>query len=370
MIYDGHAYCFPDLRGSAGFENASQFRKHLQLGIARHFQPVWESITRVPSDDSGLAKPDGRWDFDSLKEGQFRAAGFGRFEWTVNNKDYVKQYMPPSVTNMDYSASALVAEMDYAGVDVAMLHRTPYLGIGNDFIADCCRQFPGRLQGLVHTEEWLIRPEIDKSISKLDHAINTQGLHGIQFLPDHLTLYGQSEDWCDEEFTPYWDAVSTLGVPLFITPSYSSLQAKGAPVDGIVGQLQMIEGWMERYPDMTVVLTHGLSWRLFIEGNTLNIPDAIYDAIPSNPRFYLQLLFAIFLGGIWDYPMIEIRPTVEKIVEKIGVERLLWGTDIPMVMRFYTYKQNLNHMRICSDFLPDDQVDLIVGGNMARIMKM
>ena len=68
--------------------------------------------------------------------------------------------------------------------------------------------------------------------------------------------------------------------------------------------------------------------------------------------------------------MIEIRPTVEKIVEKIGVERLLWGTDIPMVMRFYTYKQNLNHMRICSDFLPDDQVDLIVGGNMARIMKM
>ena len=68
--------------------------------------------------------------------------------------------------------------------------------------------------------------------------------------------------------------------------------------------------------------------------------------------------------------MIEIRPTVEKIVEKVGVERLLWGTDIPMVMRFYTYKQNLNHMRICSDFLPDDQVDLIVGGNMARIMKM
>ena len=33
--------------------------------------------------------------------------------------------MPPSVTDMDYSAESLVAEMDYAGVDMAMIHRTP-----------------------------------------------------------------------------------------------------------------------------------------------------------------------------------------------------------------------------------------------------
>ena len=130
----------------------------------------------------------------------------------------------------------------------------------------------------------------------------------------------------------------------------------------------MIDGWMERYPDVPVVLTHGLSWRMFIDGDGLSIPDAVYDAVPDSPRFYLQLLFAIFLGGVWDYPMHEVRPTMKKLVERVGVERLMWGTDIPMVMRFYTYRQNLQHMRICSDFLPDDQVDLIVGGNMARLM--
>ena len=41
-----------------------------------------------------------------------------------------------------------------------------------------------------------------------------------------------------------------------------------------------------------------------------------------------------------------------------------------MVMRFYTYRQNLEHIRVCSDFLPDDEIDLIVGGNMERLMQL
>ncbi len=369
MIYDGHAYCFPDLRGKAGFDDKDQFRKHLQLGIARHFQPVWRARDRAPADNGGLADPGGGWDFAALKDAQFRAARFGRFEWTADGETYVKQYMPPSVTDMGYSAESLVAEMDYAGVDMAMIHRTPYLGIGNDFTAECCRRFPDRLQGLAHVEEWLITTDVDGSIAKLRRAIETQGLHGVQLLPDHLPLYGQSEEWTRDDFTPFWDTVAELGVPLFVTPSYSSLATEGVTaVDAVVGQLRMIDGWMERYPDVPVVLTHGLSWRMFIDGDGLSIPDAVYDAVPDSPRFYLQLLFAIFLGGVWDYPMHEVRPTMEKLVERVGVERLMWGTDIPMVMRFYTYRQNLNHIRICSDFLPDDQVDLIVGGNMARLM--
>lgn len=369
MIYDGHAYCFPDLRGRAGFDDRDQFRKHLQLGIARHFQPVWRARDRTPADNGGLADPDGGWDFAALKDTQFRAAGHGRFEWTVDGETYVKQYMPPSVIDMGYSAESLVAEMDYAGVDVAMIHRTPYLGIGNDFTAECCRRFPDRLQGLAHVEEWLITTDVDGSIAKLRRAIETQGLHGVQFLPDHLPLYGQSEEWTRDEFTPFWDAVADLGVPLFVTPSYSSLATEGGTaVDAVVGQLRLIDGWMERYPDVPVVLTHGLSWRMFIDGDGLNIPDAVYDAVPDSPNFYLQLLFAIFLGGVWDYPMNEVRPTMEKLVERVGVERLMWGTDIPMVLRFYTYRQNLDHIRICSDFLPDDQAALITGGNMARVM--
>ena len=370
MIYDGHAYCFPDLRGNGGFEDAEQFRRHLQLGMARHFQPVWRKRDRAPADNSGVADESGRWDFDSLRDAQFRPAGYGRFEWTVGEEDYVKQYMLPSVVDMSYGAESLVAEVDYAGVDMALLHRTPYLGISNEFIADCCKRFPDRLQGLAHVEEWKIRDETERSVQKLETAITELGLAGLQFLPDHLPLYGQAEDWDGPDFRPYWDAVAALNIPVFITPSYSSLATPGGgAVEAVVGQLEKVTSWMERYPDVRVVFTHGLSWRMFMEEDGLAIPDEVFDAVPSDsPNFYLQVLFAIFLGGVWDYPMLQVRPAMETLVDRVGVDKLLWGTDMPMVMRFYTYRQNLTHMRICCDFLDSDQVDLIVGGNMARLM--
>ena len=369
MIYDGHAYCFPDLRGDGGFNDRDEFRKHLQLGIASHFQPVWRSRDRVSADNSGLIDTRSDRGFDSLKDVQFRAASHGRFEWTIDGDDYVKQYTPPSLRDMTYDADDLVAEMDYAGVDMALLHRTPYLGIGNEFIADCCRKFPDRLQGLAHIEEWLIRPNIDGAIEKVNRAVKEQGLHGVQFLPDQLSLYGDTEDWDSDDFKPFWDAVVSLGVPLFVTPSYSSLAMPGATdSEPVVAQLGMIQRWMDMYPGVPVVLTHGLSWRLFIKDGGLSIPDDVYNAIPDDPNFHIQLLFAIFLGGVWDYPMVQVRPTIEELVGRVGAERLIWGTDMPMVMRFYTYRQNLDHMRICSDFLTNDQTELIVGGNMARLM--
>jgi predicted TIM-barrel fold metal-dependent hydrolase len=272
---------------------------------------------------------------------------------------------------MAYSAEDLVAEMDYAGVDMALLHRTPYLGVGNDFIAECCRKFPDRIQGLAHVEEWTVRTDTDRAIRKLQEAIREQGLHGLQILPDHLPLYGQPEEWDTDDFTPFWDAFAELDVPLFVTPGYTALASAGVTAaEPVVTRIRTIRNWMERYPDVPVVLTHGLGWRLFIADDRLAIPDEVFDAIPDNPNFYIQVMFAIALGGVWDYPMEQVRPTMEALVDRVGAGRLAWGTDIPMVMRFYTYRQNLEHIRVCSDFLPADQADLIVGGNMERLMRL
>ena len=369
MIYDGHAYCFPDLRGDGGFADPQQFRRHLQLSIGRHFQPAWRKRDRAPADNSGTVDPSGGWSFHDLREGSFRPTSHGRFEWMVGGEGYVKQYMPPSVVDMAYSAEALVAEMDYAGVDKALVHRTPYLGISNEFVADCVRAFPDRLQGLAYVEEWTVRPDPDAAIAKLDRSINELGLAGLQVLSDNLPLYGQSEDLNAPAFTPFWEALSKLKVPLFVTPSYSSLASVGSPVEGLTSQLKMLRTWMDSYPDVDVVFTHGLSWRMFIDGGGLAIPDEVFDAAPvENPRFHMQLLFPIFLGGIWDYPMIQVRPTMEVLVDRFGPDRLIWGTDMPIVMRFYTYRQCLDHMRACADFLAAADLDLILGGNMARLM--
>ena len=369
MIYDGHAYIFPDLRGDGGFDDRSEFQRHLQLAMATHFMPALRTRDRAAADNRGLIDESMPRGFDALKEASFRATRCGRFEWTAGGEDYFKQYLPPSVVDMEFTAAQLIAEMDYAGVDWALLHRTPYLGIGNDLVADAVRAYPDRIQALAHVPEWRIAPDPDWAIAELDRAIADLGLHGLQLLPDHMALYGQSTAWDGDALAPFWDHFATLGVPLFVTPGFTSLARAGSGGGMDVGEFETVSRFMERYPGVRLVLTHGLSWRSFADESGIHVPDAVYDALPiDNPDFHVQLLFAIFLGGVYDYPMTQTRTALEKVVERLGPDRLMWGTDIPMVMRFQTYRQSLDSLRLNLDFLDRAEIDLVCGGNAARLM--
>jgi predicted TIM-barrel fold metal-dependent hydrolase len=369
MIYDGHAYIFPDLKGDGGFEDRLEFQRHLQLAMATHFMPAWRKRDRAPADNSGLIDESKPRVFDALKDANFRATSFGRFEWTVDGEDYVKHYMPPLVMDMEFTDDDLVAEMDYAEVDYSLLHRSPYVGIGNDLVADAVQKHPDRIQALAHVPEWRIASEPDWAIAELDRAINDLGLHGLQLLPDYAEIYGQSSVWDADDFTPFWDHFAKMNVPLFVTPGLSSLARADSGKGMDLSEYETITRFTQKYPDVPIVLTHGLSWRAFANEDGIDVPDAVFDALPTdNPNFHIQLMFAIFFGGMYDYPMPQIRPTLEKVVERFGADRLMWGTDVPIVMRFQTYRQSLDSLRLNLDFLDQADIDLICGGNVARLM--
>ena len=365
MIYDGHSYTFPDQRGNGGWTDRDAFHRHLEVAMAGHHQPLWRASDRSEVDNSVIYDLSKGSNFDALKDAGFRPAGYGRFEWTVDGEDYVKQVLPPSVVDMAFSAEGLVAEMDYAGVDVSLIHRTPYLVTDNDFVADCVKRFPDRLQGLAYVEEWLVQSEMDASIRKLDRAINELGLHGIQWLPVNLRIYGQAGPWDSDGFLPFWDAVASLNIPVFF-----SLGSTARPnVEAYLEGLRTIRRWMERYPDVTVVMTHGFAWRTFMKPGRIEVSEEVFENAPiDNPNLSLQLLFAVLCGGQYDYPMPQMRSTLEDLVGRMGADRLIWGTDMPFLMRHYTYRQSLDSIRLYCDFLSDTEKDQILGDNMVRLM--
>ena len=103
--------------------------------------------------------------------------------------------------------------------------------------------------------------------------------------------------------------------------------------------------------------------------DTLEIPAAVYEAAPiEHPGYHVQILFAVFMQSVWDYPMPQIRPALEQMIERIGADRIIWGTDIPIVMLHWTYRQSLDYIRSYCDFIPDEDMELILGGNMARLL--
>ncbi|MBI3942110.1 MAG: amidohydrolase [Chloroflexi bacterium] len=362
MIVDAHSYCFPPLDSPAGFATVAEHMRYVQSSIGGHHQPVWRMRDRARADNSTIIDPANPTPM-GIKDVNFRRDAADRLIWTYQGEDYTKQYLPPMLCNLEFPPEKMVAEMDYAGVDLAVLHTDTFLGEINAYLGDCVRRFPDRLKGLVHLFEWDIPGNPDAAIADLARSIQEYGLSALQFIPPYYYMHGGNEAWDDGPFRPFWEAVSAMNIPVFLT-----LGAKGTPfLDSYLEEHRILMRWMERYPHIQTVMTHGLPWRQFIENNRIRFPESIWEPF-SSPQLSLEILLPIRIGDLWDYPYAEVRPVVAECVERIGANRLMWGTDLPMVSRFCTYRQSLDYLRRYCDFMSAEEMALILGGTVERVL--
>jgi predicted TIM-barrel fold metal-dependent hydrolase len=361
MIIDGHAYCFPPLGEASGFPSAREHLGYLQREMADHHQPVWRLRDRAPGDNAMLADPADRT-LNGLREVSFRPGGHGRFVWTSNGVDYAKQYLPPYLADLSHPPEMLVAQMDYVGVDRAVLHANPIMGMLNGYLADCVRRFPGRLLALASVAEWEIEKDPEARVAEVAQAY-AAGLAGYQFIMNARYRHGVTASWDGPGCRQFWDGVVALGRPIFFT-----LSAWPRPtVEDYLGQLRTWRRWLERYPGAVAVHTHGFPWRLFREGRRLRLPPALFEPFDGSTA-KLQLLFQISLGNVWDYPYPELATTVAQLVDRLGSDRLMWGTDMPNVERFCNYRQTLDTFRVhCRGLITDADIANIVGGTTAQL---
>ena len=79
----------------------------------------------------------------------------------------------------------------------------------------------------------------------------------------------------------------------------------------------------------------------------------------------LEVVLPITYGGVWDYPYPEAQALIASMRDQLGAERLVWGSDMPNVERFCTYKQSLDYVRRYCPFLTAREKDLILGDTCA-----
>ena len=126
---------------------------------------------------------------------------------------------------------------------------------------------------------------------------------------------------------------------------------------------------MERYPDTVCSITHGFPYRSFLDGERIRLPEEIWAPF-ENPNLNIELSFPVRIGDIFDFPYGEIVPAIEEMVERIGAEHLLYGTDMPFQNRHCTYRQSRDHIEKYCTFLSREERDLIMGGTAARILDL
>ncbi len=367
MIVDSHAYCFTAPDSLAGHRSAEDHLGMWQWAYAQHHQPAFRVRDRAPGDASLL--------LEEIPDGGRRLApdrGFrvdrdhGRLVWTVDGEDHTKHFLPPNI--LEFGPGALIAEMDYAGVDWALLHVDATLTRDLEYLAACVRAYPDRLRSMAPVDEARIPTEPAAVAAEAVGAIEVHGLHALKIIPTYAYRTGGAQSFDEPAWAPFWDVVTRLDVPIFFTlgPRPSSQD----PIEGFLDELWTLARWTDRHPDVQVSITHGLPWRDFVAGDRLEVPARMWEPFRDRPNLSIEVCFPVRIGDIFDYPWAACRPVLETMVEEIGTDRLLWGTDMPFQNRFCTYRQSREWIERYCDFLEPDQLAALMGGTAARLLRI
>ncbi|MSU46521.1 MAG: hypothetical protein EXS42_05225, partial [Lacunisphaera sp.] len=141
MIIDSHVYCFPAPDTRAGYTSGAAHLQFWQRQYALHHQAAFRVRDRAPGDSYLLLDPTPDDPLRLSASRNFRVDRVcNRLVWTVAGEDYTKQQLPPNV--IEFGPGAIIAEMDHAGVDWALIHVDATLTKDPAYLSSCVAAFP------------------------------------------------------------------------------------------------------------------------------------------------------------------------------------------------------------------------------------
>jgi predicted TIM-barrel fold metal-dependent hydrolase len=133
----------------------------------------------------------------------------------------------------------------------------------------------------------------------------------------------------------------------------------------------MLNTWAEKFPNIPSVIVHGLfPIEPFMKNGEVIFPKEFLHLF-KHPNISAEVLFPVIAGPLgWDYPYPQAQRIIKHLYEEVGAEKLVWGSDMPLVECNCTYRQSLTYLKNYCDFIAPKDMDLIVGGNAVRILKI
>ena len=358
-VFDAHAHCFPPLGDDTGDMQArlAETQHHIRFAGATDI--------RRTRDGAPVAQPvlvrDGHG-ISALPDVDFRIGRFGRVEFTHNREDYYYQLFPPSLWDNSCPPDYMIAQMDYAGVDRALIQSDRVYGRLDDYLAECIRLHPDRLLALAQVDEW--RGGTADQVGRVRRQIEDLGFSGLYFGTSGFFHCDFEIGVRDPSLEPLWELVGGLGVPIH----WSAASKRRPQMETYLSEIEDFERWAKSHPEIPSVLTHGLeNLRIDVTvANRYSVPPQILRLL-QNPGWSIELmLHKMSFDDEFPPYTPEIEDVVRTLVSELGAEKLVWGSDMPSCEEVVTYKQSMILFKTRCDFLTQDQREAILGGNLER----
>ncbi len=345
MVIDCHAHIFPWLGGACGWDSQHEHVEYLKKCMYAAAHP------------RHVAEPE-FWKSELAIE--FRVGKYGRMEWIEDGVQYFRQFMPPSLQEQTAPPELLVVQMEHVGVDFAILQSCKLYGKLNQYFAEAIREFPDWFAGTGQIDEFRAHEQDERE--QLQYISSELGFTAIFFEATRFVEIGDPTGFANRQLDPFWREVNDLGMAVLFNFNVSKAH--------YIPQMRACAEVAARFPDISFLVTMGFCVRPFIENGRVVYPQELFD-IFKKPNLFAEVVYPIQAGPVgWEYPFTEANELLRRQYGELGGHKLCWGSDMPNVERNCTYRQCLDHVKEHCGFIGNEDLELILGGNIARIMNI
>ena len=285
--------------------------------------------------------------------GVTRGIGLGRIR--VGNEP--QQLLPPYSRRTLFTPEMLLANLDWAGVDRAVLLQGPFYGECNEYVLKAIQTYPERLAGLAYLDPW--EAEVRSNFTRICQGEHFKGVKLECSVPTGLVGLHPEARLDDPEIAWLWTELASNHLVLVLdlggigSASYQTLA---------------VQEIATRHPDLRIVIAHLAQPAPGIEFNSKLRKlwqEQINLGFLPNVWFDCAALPAYFPEENYPFPSAEIY--LRRVIEEIGPAKVLWGTDQPGLLTSGNLPQLVRMITRHLEFLPPNQQDMILGENAAGI---
>jgi predicted TIM-barrel fold metal-dependent hydrolase len=265
-------------------------------------------------------------------------------------------------------------QMDDAGVQLQVLSPAaspPYAEKEADAVAasrlindayKLAQTYPGRFAAVVS----LPLPHIDASLREMERGLDQLGMLGVSMC---CSCFDRST--AEAEFEPLYAEMNRRRTVLNYHPiqngicspfinDYKFTVSVGASLEDTAIVLHLIARRMyERYPHIKYVVPH-LGGMISMQLNRLdNQAPRNYPDLPERPSVTARRFYYDTVGH-------GSHAALLCAWKGFGADRIVAGSDYPVLMAFETYKQTFHYVRECG--LPEKDADLILNHNAQIVL--
>jgi len=269
-----------------------------------------------------------------------------------------ERYLPPSFYEVSSLPEVALAYMQDAGVNKAILMQAPCYGNHNEFVSEIVGRWPDKFIGMGLVDP---RRRVQTVVKEIRHIVSNLDLRGIKFeVPD--TPFYPGED----KYLPMWEKINEQGVPAVVDLGWGEGE--------YYFQLEGIRRVLSRVQGLRIVLAHlGVS-RLWDPQEEYPFPTlqktlSLAEEFPNVMFDIAGLTNATAYMGTADeeFPFSRMQKAIQATYQRVGADRIMWGSDYPSVLLACTYKQVVKIITDHCDFLSPREKERIMGKNAQQV---